>query len=67
MDLREKSSVKIFLRPQAESDRQESESEPDEEDYSDKTLRTTEAHKHRRLSASKYRSTKHVSPTANVV
>ena len=67
MDLREKSSVKIFLRPQAESDRQESEPKPDEEEYFNKAVRTTEAHKHRRLSASKYRSTKHVSPTTNVV
>ena len=67
MDLREKSSVKIFLRPVAETDRQENEPQPDEEDHTDKALRTAEAHKRRRISASKYRSTKHVSPTSNVV
>ena len=40
---------------------------PDEEDYAGKALRTAEAHTRRRVSASKYRSTKHVSPTTNIV
>ena len=53
MDLREKSSVKLFPRPQAESDKQKSEPEPDEENYSDKALRTTEAYKCRRLRGEK--------------
>ena len=63
-DLREKSSVNLSV---AENIRQENELEPDKEDYADKVLRTAEAHKRRRISASKYRSTKHVSPTTNVL
>ena len=39
----------------------------EEEDYATRALRIAEAQKRRRVSASKYRSTSHVSPTASVV
>ena len=46
----------------------EDEREPtEEEDYADRALRVAEQRKRRRVSASKYRPTDHVSPTTNVV
>ncbi len=69
MDQREKNSVKIFLKPVAENIVRENDHEPgeEEEDYADRALRVAEQQKRRRVSASKYRSTDHVSPTTNIV
>merc|ERR1712146_253986 len=68
MDLREKSSVKIFLKPVTDNAEVGDEREPtEEEDYADRALSFAEQRKRRRVSASKYRPTDHVSPTTNVV
>ena len=68
MDQREKSSVKIFLKPVADNAEVGDEREPTEEEgYADRALRVAEQRKRRRVAASKYRPTDHVSPTTNVV
>ena len=68
MNQQEKNSVKIFLKPAAENIGRENEHEAgEEEDYADRALRVAELHKRRRVSASKYRPTDHVSPTSNIV
>jgi hypothetical protein len=68
MSQQEKSSVKIFLKPVVDDAEVEDEREPtEEEDYADRALRVAEQRKRRRVSASKYRPTDHVSPTTNVV
>lgn len=61
----EKASVKIFLKP-AREEVKEDEPEP-EVSYAESVLRGAELQKRRRISASKYRSTSHVSPTTNIV
>ena len=66
MDGREKNAVKIFLKTPAGV--VPAQPVPDEdEDYATRALRIAEDQKRRRISASKYRSTNHVSPTTNVV
>ena len=68
MDQREKSSVKMFLKPVADNAEAGDEREPTEEEgYADRALRVAEQRKRRRVAASKYRPTDHVSPTTNVV
>jgi hypothetical protein len=68
MDQREKNSVKIFLKPLVDNIEVGDEHEPaEEEDYADRALRVAEQQKRRRVSASKYRPTDHVSPTTNIV
>ena len=68
MDQRKKNSVNIFLKPVAENIVRENDHEPGEgEDYADRALRVAEQQKRRRISASKYRPTDHVSPTTNIV
>ena len=68
MDQREKSSVKIFLKPVADNAEVGDEREPTEEEgYADRALRVAERRKRRRVAASKHRPTDHVSPTTNVV
>ena len=61
----EKASVKNFLKP-AREEVKEDEPEP-EVSYAESVLRGAELQKRRRTSASKYRSTSHVSPTTNIV
>ena len=61
----EKASVKHFLKPASEEVK-EDEPEP-EVSYAESVLRGAELQKRRRTSASKYRSTRHVSPTTNIV
>ena len=61
----EKASVRIFLKPAREEVR-EDEPEP-EVGYAESVLRGAEQQKRRGTSASKYRSTSHVSPTTNIV
>jgi len=68
MDQREKNSVKKILKPVAENIVRENDHEPGEgEDYADRALRVAKQQKRRRVSASKYRSTDHMSPTTNIV
>lgn len=68
MDQREKNSVKIFLKPVADNTEVGDEYKlAEEEDYADRALRVAEQRKRRRVSASKYRPTDHVSPTTNIV
>ena len=66
---REKNSVNIFLKPVvAENIVRENDYEPGEgEDYANRALRVEEQQKRRRVSASKYRPTDHVSPTTNII
>ena len=68
MSQQEESSVKMSLKPTVDDAEVEDEREPtEEEDYADRALRVAEQRKRRRVSASKYRHTDHVSPTTNVV
>ena len=66
---REKNSVNIFLKPVvAENIVRENDHELGEgEDYADRALRVAEQQKRRRVSASMYRPSDHVSPTTNIV
>jgi hypothetical protein len=66
LDQRETNAVKIFLKPTAGVVLEEH--LPDEEeDYATRAVRIAEQQKRRRVSASKYRPTDHVSPTTNIV
>ena len=66
LDQRETNAVKIFLKPTA-GVVLEGHLPDEEEDYATRAVRIAEQQKRRRVSASKYRPTDHVSPTTNTV